>query len=51
MKRETEKQAKREPSRLVLKRETLRKLRPADLETAVGGHDEGQVRDSIKPPQ
>jgi hypothetical protein len=41
MKKDTEKKAEQTPPRLVLKRETLRKLRPTDLTTAVGAGDPG----------
>ncbi|HEX2571142.1 MAG TPA: hypothetical protein VH877_16415 [Polyangia bacterium] len=37
MKKDTEKHPQPKPSRLVLKKETLRKLRPEDLEAAGGG--------------
>lgn len=37
MKKPTEKQPQQVPTRLVLKKETLRKLRPEDLEAAGGG--------------
>ncbi|HEX2570077.1 MAG TPA: hypothetical protein VH877_11010 [Polyangia bacterium] len=40
MKKPTEKQPQQVPTRLVLKKETLRKLRPEDLEAAAGGGDE-----------
>lgn len=39
MKKDNEKHLQQKPSRLVLKRETLRKLRPEDLEAAGGGYD------------